>query len=500
MKPTPPQTPQECHLDELGYCFVRKCIEIIESRGLDDQGLYRIGGVNSRVARLLHMCLDRKNFNPTTGKVNMPDFSDPVDWETKTITSALKNYLRNLSEPLMTYSLHPVVIEAAKIEDLETRSDSIKKLIQQLPVRNFTLLKILVKHLKNVASHSQTNLMTVSNLGICFAPTLMRGPEETASSIMEIKYSNVVASTLIEDYDSIFNDPRLNLIHQQQQQQQNNQNQPQYHSNDHLNSHNNNNNSINNNIQQNHQHQVQFTTSTPHPMIQQNHDEQFGLGLPPPPPSNNQRQQQQQRITQQQNQYLHSQQQQHQQSNYPVDSSINCPNKPFKCQNGNSNDLAQFALKSYDHPPPSRPTPTFISTSSIPSLDIRPINDLKTYSYDQALMVPSERQHQNSYNPMGGSMNNSLNYIGFPNNNSQPSSHMNSLNYSSNSLNSGTLGDHPYINQSNYINQQNSYPYYSLNANKLPYRSNKVVTLYACVADTESELSFGPNEVIVDGK
>lgn len=116
MKPTPPQTPQqqqECHLDELGYCFVKKCIETIEARGLDDQGLYRIGGVNSRVARLLQMCLDRRNYNQTTGQVSMPDFSDPVEWETKTITSALKNYLRNLSEPLMTYNLHPSIIDAA---------------------------------------------------------------------------------------------------------------------------------------------------------------------------------------------------------------------------------------------------------------------------------------------------------------------------------------------------------------------------------------------------
>lgn len=56
--------------------------------------------------------------------------------------------------------------------------------------------------------------MTVSNLGICFAPTLMRGPDESTLSIMEIKYSNVVANTLIEDYDSIFNDPRMNQSQQ----------------------------------------------------------------------------------------------------------------------------------------------------------------------------------------------------------------------------------------------------------------------------------------------
>lgn len=107
------QAQQECHLDELGYFFVKRCIETIEVRGLDDQGLYRISGVNSRVTRLLQMCLNRNNFNEINSHITMPDFSDPIEWETKTITSALKYYLRNLSEPLMTYNLHPYIIEAA---------------------------------------------------------------------------------------------------------------------------------------------------------------------------------------------------------------------------------------------------------------------------------------------------------------------------------------------------------------------------------------------------
>lgn len=97
-----------------------------------------------------------------------------------------------------------------EIENTETRTNAIKDLIQQLPPRNFHLLRIIVKHLRNVANHSHKNLMTVSNLGICFAPTLMRGPDENSLSMGEVKYSNVVANTLIEKYDSIFNDPRIN--------------------------------------------------------------------------------------------------------------------------------------------------------------------------------------------------------------------------------------------------------------------------------------------------
>lgn len=69
--------------------------------------------------------------------------------------------------------------------------------------------------------------MTVSNLGICLAPTLMRGPDESAPSIIEIRYSNVVTNTLIEDYDTIFNDhiARNNV---QQRHNQNQNSQPNY--------------------------------------------------------------------------------------------------------------------------------------------------------------------------------------------------------------------------------------------------------------------------------
>lgn len=187
--------------------------------------------------------------------------------------------------------------------------------------------------------------MTVSNLGICFAPTLMRGPDESSLSIMEIKYSNVVANTLIEEYNSIFNDPRLN-----QNQHQSYQNLPSQQP-------------------QMAPQQMSFAADAA-THVNNNHDDHFGLGLPSVPT------------------YYHQNRHIHQQ------------------------------------------VPTM---SSLP-------------------YYPNNTPNLNSfqYYPVNTSLN--------------------------------------------------SYQYYSLNSNKLPYRSNKVITLYACVADTESELSFGPNEVIVDGE
>jgi len=38
---------------------------------------------------------------------------DQIEWESKTITSSLKTYLRNLQEPLMTFRYHSCFIAAA---------------------------------------------------------------------------------------------------------------------------------------------------------------------------------------------------------------------------------------------------------------------------------------------------------------------------------------------------------------------------------------------------
>lgn len=80
--------------------------------GLDEQGLYRVGGVSSKITKLLAMGLDRRK--TTTNGLNSLNFLDDcIEWETKTITSALKLYLRNLPEPLMTFKYHNAFISAA---------------------------------------------------------------------------------------------------------------------------------------------------------------------------------------------------------------------------------------------------------------------------------------------------------------------------------------------------------------------------------------------------
>uniref|UniRef100_A0A3P9NF08 Rho GTPase-activating protein 26 n=1 Tax=Poecilia reticulata TaxID=8081 RepID=A0A3P9NF08_POERE len=185
-------------LDVTGFNVMKKFIYAVETRGIDEQGLYRIVGVSSKVQKLLSLTMDPK----TCADVEL----DSPEWEIKTITSAIKHYLRMLPAPLMTYQYQRSFIKAAKMDNPEARVTEIHALVHRLPEKNRQMLELLMKHLSNVASHHQQNLMTVANLGVVFGPTLLRPQEETVAAIMDIKFQNIVVEILIEHHERIFGD------------------------------------------------------------------------------------------------------------------------------------------------------------------------------------------------------------------------------------------------------------------------------------------------------
>uniref|UniRef100_A0A669DXW9 Rho GTPase activating protein 10 n=1 Tax=Oreochromis niloticus TaxID=8128 RepID=A0A669DXW9_ORENI len=156
----------DAQLDDVGFSFVKNSISAIEKRGINDQGLYRIVGVSSKVQKLLSLMIDEKS--------DEVDLSASEDWDVKTIT------------------IHGCF--------------SVHCLVHKLPERNRQVLGLLMKHLANVAAHSKQNLMTVANLGVVFGPTLMRPQEETVAAIMDLKFQNIVVEILIEHHEKIFTD------------------------------------------------------------------------------------------------------------------------------------------------------------------------------------------------------------------------------------------------------------------------------------------------------
>ncbi|XP_078371210.1 rho GTPase-activating protein 26-like isoform X2 [Oculina patagonica] len=183
---------------DLELTFIKKCISAVEKRGITDQGLYRIVGVGSKVQNLLLQCIDKK-------KAKSVDLAnEDCEWEVKTITSALKQYLRNMPEPLFTYGYHDQFLDSVKKETYEKRVEALRTLVAELPEENRQLIRMIMKHLTRVAAHSNKNLMAASNLGVVFGPTLMKSREETMAAIMNLKYQSIVIELLINEFNTVF--------------------------------------------------------------------------------------------------------------------------------------------------------------------------------------------------------------------------------------------------------------------------------------------------------
>ncbi|XP_050435790.1 rho GTPase-activating protein 100F-like isoform X2 [Adelges cooleyi] len=146
---------------------VRRCIEEIERRGLDIIGLYRLCGSASK-KRILREAFERNPRNVDLSPDNVPDIN--------VITGVLKDYLRELPEPLFTRSLYQMLLDALAVllpDDPQANAKLMLSILDCLPKLNRATLTYIMDHLALVVSQSPRNKMSAQNLSICLAPVLM---------------------------------------------------------------------------------------------------------------------------------------------------------------------------------------------------------------------------------------------------------------------------------------------------------------------------------------
>ncbi|KAG8176588.1 hypothetical protein JTE90_024249 [Oedothorax gibbosus] len=148
--------------------LVEMCIQIVESRGLDSVGIYRVPGNNASVSVLT----DLVNQGIDDDLIKDPRWND-----VNIVSSLLKAFFRKLPEPLLTSYLYSKFIQASETDDPVKRLKAIKHVLYHLPVHYFATLRYLMYHLKRVVEHSGTNKMEARNLAIVFGPTLVRSTD-----------------------------------------------------------------------------------------------------------------------------------------------------------------------------------------------------------------------------------------------------------------------------------------------------------------------------------
>ncbi|KAF3697245.1 Rac GTPase-activating protein 1 Male germ cell RacGap [Channa argus] len=141
--------------------LVVHCISEIEQRGLHEAGLYRLSGADRTVKELKEKFLRSKTV-PVLSKV----------CDIHAITGLLKDFLRNLKEPLLTFSLNRPFMEAAEVSDDDNSIALIYQTIGDLPQPNRDTLAFIVLHLQRVADSLDTK-MDISNLARVFGPTIV---------------------------------------------------------------------------------------------------------------------------------------------------------------------------------------------------------------------------------------------------------------------------------------------------------------------------------------
>ncbi|NWV01942.1 RHG17 protein, partial [Upupa epops] len=162
-------TPLEEHLKRSGREIavpVEACVMMLLETGMREEGLFRIAAGASKLKKL------KAALDCSTSQLD-EFYSDP-----HAVAGALKSYLRELPEPLMTYSLYEEWTQAANIQDQDKKLQELWRICNRLPKHYFANFRYLIKFLAKLAQNSDVNKMTPSNIAIVLGPNLLWAKNE----------------------------------------------------------------------------------------------------------------------------------------------------------------------------------------------------------------------------------------------------------------------------------------------------------------------------------
>ncbi|XP_053221222.1 rho GTPase-activating protein 17 isoform X5 [Podarcis raffonei] len=162
-------TPLEEHLKRSGREIalpIEACVMMLLETGMKEEGLFRIAAGASKLKKL------KAALDCSTSQLD-EFYSDP-----HAVAGALKSYLRELPEPLMTYALYEEWTQVANIQDQDKKLQDLWRICQKLPKHNLANFRYLIKFLAKLAQYSDVNKMTPSNIAIVLGPNLLWAKNE----------------------------------------------------------------------------------------------------------------------------------------------------------------------------------------------------------------------------------------------------------------------------------------------------------------------------------
>uniref|UniRef100_A0AAQ5ZNB5 Myosin IXB n=1 Tax=Amphiprion ocellaris TaxID=80972 RepID=A0AAQ5ZNB5_AMPOC len=149
-------------------------LEHVEMHGLYTEGIYRKSGSANRMKEL-HQRLETD-----------PHLVCLEDYPIHTVTGLVKQWLRELPDPLMTFTHYSDFLHAVELPEKQEQLHAVYKVTEELPTANFNTLERLVFHLVRVCKEEAHNRMSPNSLAIVFAPCILRCPD-TADPLLSMK-------------------------------------------------------------------------------------------------------------------------------------------------------------------------------------------------------------------------------------------------------------------------------------------------------------------------
>ncbi|XP_036620061.1 rho GTPase-activating protein 7 isoform X2 [Trichosurus vulpecula] len=160
---------------------IQQAMGYLHDQCLDQVGLFRKSGVKSRIQALRQM-------NESSMAQVSYDGQSAYD-----VADMLKQYFRDLPEPLMTNKLSETFLQIYQYVPKDQRLQAIQAAIMLLPDENREVLQTLLCFLSEVTAAVKENQMTPTNLAVCLAPSLFHlntlKRENSSPRVMQRKQS-----------------------------------------------------------------------------------------------------------------------------------------------------------------------------------------------------------------------------------------------------------------------------------------------------------------------
>eukprot|EP00063_Salmo_salar_P050825 XP_014025660.1 PREDICTED: unconventional myosin-IXa-like isoform X2 [Salmo salar] len=166
---------------------VEKLINYIEMHGLYTEGIYRKSGSTNKIKEL------RQGLDTDVSSMNLDDYNIHV------IAGVLKQWLRDLPNPLMTFELYEEFLRAMGQPDKKEVIRGVYSVIDLLSRTHLSTLERLIFHLVRITLQEDTNRMSANALAIVFAPCILRCPDtiDPLQSVQDIGKTTACVELII---------------------------------------------------------------------------------------------------------------------------------------------------------------------------------------------------------------------------------------------------------------------------------------------------------------